>query len=138
VTLLVAAGLYQEQRRLHRNDVPERAEVLWAAAALESATRPDDVVVTDRQVIGFLAHRAMPGQLVDVSNTRITGGGITEAELIREIERAGAAAVVADREFRDLPAVLARLDDLYPIRIRCGEATLYLRAGAPPPPACPL
>jgi 4-amino-4-deoxy-L-arabinose transferase-like glycosyltransferase len=137
LVLLVGAGLYQEQRRLHRNDLPERPEVLWAAEALDAVTGPGDVVVTDRQVIGFLASREQPGQLVDVSNTRISGGGISEARLAAEIERSHAAAVVADREFRDLPGVLARLAELYPERVRCGEATLYLRARLSTPP-CPI
>ncbi len=138
MSLFVAAGVYQEQRRLHRNDLPERAEIAWAVDALAATTRPTDVVVTDRQVIGFLANRETPGRLVDISNTRITGGGITEAELIAEIARSRAAAVVVDRELRDLPPVLARLEELYPVRIHCGEATLYLPAGSAAPPPCPI
>jgi 4-amino-4-deoxy-L-arabinose transferase-like glycosyltransferase len=138
VTLFVLAGVYQEQRRLHRNDVPEPAEITWAATALERVTPPDAVVVSDQPIVPFLARRAQPGRLVDTSNTRITGGGLTADEVIDELERAHPEAVVVARMLGTLPAVLAYLQKLYPHRAGCGEATLYLRAGAAAPPRCPV
>jgi 4-amino-4-deoxy-L-arabinose transferase-like glycosyltransferase len=134
VALFVAAGLYQEQRRLHRNDLT------WAVAAVRAYTSPDDVVVSDQPIVPFLAHRAQPGPLVDTSNTRIAGGGLTAQEVIDEIEQAHPTAVVVGRMLRTLPPVLARLDELYPDTLRCGEVTIYTRvssASAASAPACP-
>ena len=136
VGLFVVAGLYQEQRRLHRNDVAEPVEIVWATEALRAVTSRDDVIVSDRPIVAFRAGRAMPGPLVDTSSTRIAGGGLTAAQVIAEIERAEPAAVVTNRMLRTLPAVLARLDELYPQRIRCGSATLYLPAGSTPLRPC--
>ena len=38
LVLFVAAGMYQEQRRLHRNDSADSPEVTWAIEAIERAT----------------------------------------------------------------------------------------------------
>jgi hypothetical protein len=136
VALMVLAGLFQEQRRLHRNDVAEPAEITWAAAALRLTTRPDDVVVSDQPIVPFLARRPQPGPLVDTSNTRISGGGLMPSEVLAELERARPAAVVVGRMLRTLPRVLARLREQFPRRIECGTTALYLRAGAAEPPPC--
>jgi hypothetical protein len=137
VTLLVLAGLYQEQRRLHRNDLPDPPELSWAVAAVRAATAPGATVVSDQPIVPFRARRAQPGPLVDTSNTRIAGGGLTAAEVVAEIERAQPDAVLVARMLRTLPAVLEHLDARYPRRVRCGDVTLYLPAGAPPVPPCP-
>jgi 4-amino-4-deoxy-L-arabinose transferase-like glycosyltransferase len=136
--LAVAAGLYQEQRRLHRNDVAEPAEVTWAVAAVDAATASSAVVVTDQPIVVFRANRETPGPLVDTSNTRISGGGLTADEIVAQIDDARPAAVVVDRMFRTLPLVLAALRERFPVRVTCGEATLYLSRPSPTPlPTCP-
>jgi 4-amino-4-deoxy-L-arabinose transferase-like glycosyltransferase len=136
VGLFVIAGLYQEQRRLHRNDVAEPAELMWAAAALRQVTSAGDIVVSDQPIVPFLARREQPGPLVDMSNTRVTGGGLTAAEVIAEIERTAPSAVVVGRMLRTLPSVLAMLGDRYPQQARCGTVTLYLPAASTSPPSC--
>ncbi len=136
VTLFVLAGVYQEQRRLHRNDEPERAEFTWAASALVRVTRPDAIVVSDQPIVPFLARRAQPGPLVDTSNTRVAGGGLTADEVLDELERAQPEAVVVARKLRSLPSVLALLEDAYPSSVRCGDLTLYLRTEPPSLPRC--
>ncbi len=137
VALFVIAGLYQEQRRLHRNDVAEPADIVWAVAAVKLVTTPGDIVVSDQPIVPFLARREQPGPLVDMSNTRVTGGGLTDEEVIAEIERTRPSAVVVGRMLRTLPAVLAMLGDRYPQRVRCGDVTLYLPTGSRLPPPCP-
>jgi 4-amino-4-deoxy-L-arabinose transferase-like glycosyltransferase len=137
LVLFVVAGMYQEQRRLHRNDVDEPAEVTWAVEAVGRATGSDALVVTDQPIVIFLARRATSGPLVDVSNTRVSGGTLTTAEVNTEIQKSGADAVLVDRMLRSLPGVLARLDRRYPSRIECGGATLYLTSRATTP-ACPI
>jgi 4-amino-4-deoxy-L-arabinose transferase-like glycosyltransferase len=138
VALFVVAGLYQEQRRLHRNDQPSPPELAWAVDAVRAVTREDETVVSDQPIVPFLAGRRQPGALVDTSNTRITGGGLTSGEVLAEIERVDPAAVVVARMLTTLPAVVGRLGELYPRRARCGEATLYFRAPGGEPPPCPV
>jgi 4-amino-4-deoxy-L-arabinose transferase-like glycosyltransferase len=136
LVLFVAAGLYQEQRRLHRNDVPDEPEVTWAIAAVEEATGSDALVVTDQPIVLFRAARKTTGPLVDISSTRVTGGTLTGADVNAEIHRVQPAAVLVDRMLRSLPEVVAELDRTYPIRVRCGSATLYLTSRSETPP-CP-
>jgi 4-amino-4-deoxy-L-arabinose transferase-like glycosyltransferase len=136
LVLFVAAGLYQEQRRLHRNDIPDPPEVTWAVEALERGTSRDSLVVTDQPIVLFRAGRATVGALVDISNTRVSGGTLTAADVNAEISMAKPDAVLVDRMLRSLPSVIALLDRTYPWRVRCGSATLYSasRAAAPPCP----
>jgi 4-amino-4-deoxy-L-arabinose transferase-like glycosyltransferase len=134
LAILVTAGIYQEQRRLHHNDVAEPAEVTWSVKAVQSATMPDAVVVTDQPIVVFRGRRQTFGPLVDVSSTRVTGGTLTGPEVLADIDRAQPEAVLVDRMLRFLPVVLAGLDRRYRARVRCGMATLYLRKPASTPP----
>jgi hypothetical protein len=133
LVLFVAAGIYQEQRRLHRNDAPEPAEVMWAVEAVERTTSRNALVVTDQPIVVFRAQRGTAGPLVDISNTRVTGGTLTAADVTDEIRRSRPDAVLVDRMLRFLPEVVAWLDRRYPERVRCGTATLYLSSRAVTP-----
>jgi len=136
LVLFVGAGLYQEQRRLHRNDVPYPPEVTWATAAVDRATHPKALVVTDQPIVLFRTGRPTVGSLVDISNTRVSGGTLTAAEVNAEIRRTRPEAVLVDRMLKFLPPVLAELERRYGSSVRCGSATLYLARRAPTPP-CP-
>jgi 4-amino-4-deoxy-L-arabinose transferase-like glycosyltransferase len=136
LVLFVAAGLYQEQRRLHRNDLADPPEVTWAIAAVERTTGDGALVVTDQPIVVFRAKRATAGPLVDISNTRVSGGTLTAADVNAEIGWSRPKAVLVDRMLQSLPAVITELDRSYPWRVRCGSATLYLTSRAPTPP-CP-
>jgi 4-amino-4-deoxy-L-arabinose transferase-like glycosyltransferase len=139
VATFVAAGFVQEDRRFVRNDLPERPELLWATRAIDGATAPDDVVASDQPLVNFLAERRLPGYLSDTSNTRFESGALTGSDVIAEVDRAKAAAVLSARMFRFQPGLAADLRARYPVRLRCGEATLYLlRAPAGPGVTCPL
>jgi uncharacterized membrane protein len=137
LVLAVAAGMYQEQRRLHRNDVPDPPEVTWAIEAVERATGREDLVVTDQPIVLFRAKRPTAGRIVDISNTRVAGGTLTAEDVNAEIRRSRPDAVVVNRMLRSLPAVLTQLDRTYRKRVECGSATLYLPARAVTPP-CPV
>jgi hypothetical protein len=137
LVLLVAAGFYQEQRRLQRNDVAEPAELRWATDAISRATRRDGLVVSDQPIVVFRARRPTAGPLVDISDTRVSGGTLTAADVIAEIHRSRPQAVLVDRMLRFLPAVGASLDRRYGRRVRCGGATLYLATRVAVPP-CPV
>ena len=137
LVLFVAAGFYQEQRRLSRNDIAESAEVTWATETIERVTSRDALVVTDEPIVVFRAHRATAGPLVDISSTRVTGRTLTVADVNAEIRKSRPDAVLVDRMLRFLPGVVEWLDGRYRWRVRCGSATLYLATRAPTPP-CPV
>jgi hypothetical protein len=138
VVLFVAAGVFQEQRRQTRNDVPEPLHVTWATDAVKVATGDGDTIVTDLPIVAFYAQRAIPGYLTDTSSTRIRSRALTGADVLREIDENDARAVVVARMFRTLPALLAGVESRLPVVARCGDATLYLPAKpARPLPSCP-
>jgi hypothetical protein len=136
LVVFVAAGLYQEQRRLHRNDLPDPPAVAWGIEAIARTTGRDALVVTDQPIVLFRAGRATVGPLVDISDTRVSGGTLTASDVTAEIRRATPDAVLVDRMLRFLPPVITLLDRTYSWRIRCGSATLYLPSRAATP-ACP-
>lgn len=136
LVLVVAAGVYQEQRRLHRNDLADPPEVTWAIAAINRGTTSDALVVTDQPIVVFRTNRATYGPLVDISNTRVSGGTLTATDVIADIRRARPDAVLVDRMLESLPAVIALLDRSFPSHVRCGSATLYRTSRAVTAP-CP-
>jgi hypothetical protein len=127
LALALAAGYVQESRRLERNAAPDPPEVIWAARRLQERTRPEELVVTDRPIIAFLADRRVPGEVLDSAALAFDAGVIDAAKIFEAIERHDVHAVVAAREFRNEPAVLAGLAERFPTRLDHGEATLYLR-----------
>jgi 4-amino-4-deoxy-L-arabinose transferase-like glycosyltransferase len=129
LALLLAAGFVQEGRRLGRNRGPEPPDVSWAARELQTRTRPDELVVTDRPIVAFLAGRRVPGEVVDSAALAFDAGVISASDILAAVDRHGVRAVVALREFRNQPAVLAGLAKRFPTRIDHGGATLYLRRG---------
>ncbi|MFN0152870.1 MAG: ArnT family glycosyltransferase [Gaiella sp.] len=136
LALFVAAGIFQEQRRLHRNDVPEPAEIEWAAGAFATTTLPGSVVISDQPIAAFRARRSQPGRLVDVSNTRVSGGTLSADEILKVIDEVQPAAVLAARMFRSLPAVMEGLDRRLPAQLSCGDATLFLLEAPSDLPLC--
>lgn len=139
VCLFVAAGYVQEHRRLVRNDLPERPELLWATQVIEAATGPSEVVASDQPLVNFLTGRPFPGYLSDTSNTRFKSGALTGADVLAEVTRTRAAAVLTGRMFRLQPDLVADLRNRYPVRLHCGDATLYLlRPPAGSGATCPL
>jgi 4-amino-4-deoxy-L-arabinose transferase-like glycosyltransferase len=109
VVAVLTMGYVKQFLDLHRAHAPEPAEVTWGATQLRERTQPGDLVATDRPIIAFLAHRTMPGDLVDTAYLRFRSGYLTPAQVLRDVDRSGVKAVVADRAFRDQPQVLAGL-----------------------------
>ena len=126
VCVFVGAGFVQESHRFERNDLPERPELVWATRVIDAATRPGDVVATDQPLVNFLAGRRFPGYLSDTSNTRFESGALTGGDVLREVDTAHAAAVLSARMFRFQPGLASGLRARFPVRLKCGEATLYL------------
>jgi 4-amino-4-deoxy-L-arabinose transferase-like glycosyltransferase len=124
---MLAAGAFQEQRRLHHNDVAEPAEIRWASSVVAAATRPSELVVTDQPVIAFRARRQIPGYLSDTSNTRVVSGALTTADVLRVVDENRPTAVVVGRMFLSMSGLVPKLASRYPVHRACGRVTVYLR-----------
>ncbi len=128
VAAVLVFGYAREFRDLRRNEGPEPAEVRFAVRELELHSGRRDLVVTDRPIIAFLAHRRMPGELVDTAYLRFRAGYLSAGEVLGVIDRRRIRAVVAARAFRDDAAILAGLRERFPRRISSRGVTVYLRA----------
>jgi 4-amino-4-deoxy-L-arabinose transferase-like glycosyltransferase len=125
IGLALLAGFAQEERRLAR-EYGESADVRRAAAELASRTDPKDLVATDLPIVAYLAHRRVPGELVDSSYVRLGTGSLTDREILAVLEGDDVRAVAVGRLFGDRPALLSALRARYPTRIERGGVTLYL------------
>jgi 4-amino-4-deoxy-L-arabinose transferase-like glycosyltransferase len=135
VTAVLTMGYVKQFLDLHRAHAPEPAEVTWSANELRARTHAGDLVATDRPIIAFLAHRTMPGDLVDTAYLRFRSGYLTPAEVLADIDRARVWAVVADRAFRDQPVILAGLRRRYRTVLRHDGALFYFNRRSSPSPA---
>jgi 4-amino-4-deoxy-L-arabinose transferase-like glycosyltransferase len=95
------------------------AEETRAVEALRSAARPEELVVTDRQMLAYLAGRDVPASLCDTSFVRIATGSLTPDVALAESKRARAVLLWTGR--------LARLEG-YQEWLRTGA----IRAPWPP------
>jgi 4-amino-4-deoxy-L-arabinose transferase-like glycosyltransferase len=128
LALVVFAGAYaQEWRRLHRNQADTPAAELWAVDQLRARTGEDELVITDKPSIAFLADRRIPGELMDAAALRFRSGFLTPHEVLDEIDRRRIRAVVAAREFRNQPAVMDGLRERFPTQLRQDDVTLFVR-----------
>jgi 4-amino-4-deoxy-L-arabinose transferase-like glycosyltransferase len=127
LALALAAAFTQEYRRSSRNAHPIAAEIRWAAAEVDRRTAPGEEIVTDQPLVAVLAHRRIPGQLVDAAALRFDSGLLRDADVLAGVDRAHVRVVVVDRVFRIRPAILAGLERRFPTRVRRGELVLYAR-----------
>lgn len=84
LAVLVAAsgaGLLANVRQYEAARRPPWASQLDMAKALQAATAPGDVVLSDDQYVAALADRDVPPQMVDTSSVRIASGYLTTAQL---------------------------------------------------------
>ncbi|MDX6516128.1 MAG: hypothetical protein QOH73_1794 [Gaiellaceae bacterium] len=124
--VVLAAAYTQEWRRLGRNQGPEPPAITWAAARLAATTGPGELVLADHPYAAFLAHRQVPGELVDTATLRFESGFLTTQAVLETIERRHVAAVAAVRAFRDRPELLRALARRFPHRRSLdGVATVF-------------
>jgi 4-amino-4-deoxy-L-arabinose transferase-like glycosyltransferase len=123
----VCAGLYQEHHRLARNALPERPDYVWAAKAVDAHSQPSDLVVSDIPSIPYLAHRREPGQLIDSSIARIINEYLKPRDVLRLIDESKAPVVVVGRNYEAKPVIISGLKKRFPLVLRHGEVTVYVR-----------
>src|SRR5206468_4112398 len=97
-----------------------------AARIMQSSTSPTRLVVSDQPIVTVLAHRQMPGELVDLASLRFETGSLDQRDVLRTIDVRCVAAVLVGRALRDEPIVLAGLVRRFARRERIEAGTLYL------------
>jgi 4-amino-4-deoxy-L-arabinose transferase-like glycosyltransferase len=126
LALVLAAGYVQQQRRIVEDQIDEEPELVAAAATLRRITAPGDLVVSDHSIVPFLVRRRVAGPLVDTAVLRFQTGSLTDAEVLRELERYDVRAVVVGRAFTERPALLRGLAVRYR-PLGTGAVRIYLR-----------
>ena len=126
LALLLAVGYVQQQRRIVEDQIDEEPELVVAADTLRRITRPGDLVVSDDSIVPFLAGRRVAGPLVDTAVLRFQTGSLTDAEVLRELERYDVRAVAVGRAFAQRPALLRGLAARYRL-VRGRPVRIYVR-----------
>jgi hypothetical protein len=99
-----------------------------AVTALDAATVPGQVVISDDQFAAALADRSTPPELVDTSQVRVQSGDLTAADVERIAERSDVRAMLlsGDRLVK-LPGLRDWLRRHYPeVRQVDPERKLYI------------
>jgi hypothetical protein len=125
LALAVAAGLVQQKHRVELAKTPEPSSNVAAARALDRLTPPGALVVDDRPVISFLAHRRVVGALVDLAFLRWETGSLNDNAVIRDVR--DARAVVVSRALRGRPKVLAYVRSHFVRKYDAGGVAIWVR-----------
>jgi hypothetical protein len=132
MVLLIGAGLSQQWIRLHSSK-PTPHYQTWAASQLRSRTDSSELVATDMPIVAHLANRRLPGQLVDTSLARFGAGSLTDAGVLRLLDRDRIRVVVAGRAFLLRSELLRQLELRYREVARLPEAVVYVRRASVSP-----
>jgi hypothetical protein len=130
LALVVVAGFTQQWHRVSIAEEAQSPAELAAARVLERVTRPGDVVVSDLPVSAVLAHRLVPGPLVDTAYLRFQTGSLTAAKVLSEIDRSCVRAVVLGRALARQPGVVSGVRVRFARSLtRDGATVFYARKG---------
>jgi len=127
LAVLLAAGYVQETRQLNRDAAPIPAVLTWAADAVDANSSPSQLVVSDQPLVPVLAHRRMPGEVIDTALLRFDSGYLTNAEVLHAIDANHVPVVVAGRSFLARPALLAAIAKRFPAPIVRDGVRVYAR-----------
>jgi hypothetical protein len=125
LALVLVAAFVQQWRRVGLALGGEPSTNTAAAQALERLTPPGSLVVDDRPIISFLAHRRVVGQLVDLAFLRWETGSLDDAEVIGALRQA--RAVVISRALRERPAILTAVRQRFHGAYNSGGVRIYIR-----------
>ena len=125
LALVVAAAFVQQIHRVDAARTPEPQANVAAAKALDRLTGQYALVVDDKPIISFLAHRRVVGPLVDMAVLRFETHSLTAAKVIRNL--GSADAIVVSRALRMQPDVLAYLKRHYRLGYDADGIQIYVR-----------
>lgn len=109
LVLAIGAGYYQDMRQLNRNAASLPPAVMWAVAQADAKAKPDQLVVSDDPIIPVLAHRRIVGSTIDTALLRFDTGYLTDADVLRAIDKHDVPLVIAARAFLSRRSLLAAI-----------------------------
>jgi hypothetical protein len=129
--ILLAVGWAQQLRRTAIGRASQDPGLIAAAGQLERVTRPGDLVISDQPIVAFLAHRRVPGNLVDTASLRFTIGSLSVDGLLGEIDHdPRITAVVVGRAFAREAGLVPAIHRRFARVLRTPAATIfYARRG---------
>jgi 4-amino-4-deoxy-L-arabinose transferase-like glycosyltransferase len=127
LVLALLAAYVQETRRLERNAGPVPAALVWAAQRVDAHSAPQQLVVSDEPLVGELAHRRLPGEVIDTAVLRFDAGYLSNADVLRAIARYRVPVVVAGRAFLSRPGLLAAFAARFPHVASRDGVRVYVR-----------
>jgi hypothetical protein len=127
VALLVGVGYVQETRRLDRNAAPLPAPLVWAARQVDAHSAAAQLIVSDEPIVAVLAHRRMPGTVIDTAVLRFASGYLSDGDVLRAIDENHVPVVVAGRAFLLRPRLLAEIAKRFPPPVVHDGVRVYAR-----------
>jgi hypothetical protein len=106
VVILALGAFSQGWRRSGTESAPPDPGTVALAARLAALVPENALVVSDNPGLAYLARRRTPGQLVDTAHLRFETGSLTNADILRILDRSCVVAVVAARQFLPRPELL--------------------------------
>ena len=130
VAAFIAAGFVKDEREVAGNVMAEPAQIRWAVDQLAAHTTPGQLVVSDLPLVPYLAHRQMPGQLIDTSIARIAEEDLPPPQVLALLDRARPAAVIIGRMFQTKQAIVTGVEQRFSRRLHYqlypGYVDIYL------------
>jgi len=132
--LLQLPGAIEQSQRLTL--YPLTIEAMETIDLIKTFAEPNDFVITDKEILAFLAERNIPPPLGGTSHRRIDVGWLTGEQLIEITQRYEVPVVVLwAQRLRRLQGYEEWLRDNYQlVRFYKPECQVYLRLGLPLPP----
>jgi 4-amino-4-deoxy-L-arabinose transferase-like glycosyltransferase len=106
IVAFVIVGFVKDQHEIVGRNTSEPPEISWAVDQLRAHTKPGQLVVSDLPIVPYLAHRQMPGQLIDTSIARIADEELPPAGVLRLIDETHPTAVIIGRMFQTKGAIV--------------------------------
>jgi hypothetical protein len=122
--VVVGGALVQQWRGVRPVALDPAAQA--AVARLRALYPPGTLVVSDREIVPYLAQDREPPRLVDLSRVRVESGTLSTATLLRESR--DAKAFVIGRALRHDRPLLRALATRYRKRIVIGKIVIYADA----------
>ena len=131
LALVVVVANIQQHRRLVAERTPEPAGIREAARLVAERTASGDVVLSDVPAVAVLAHRLVPGALVDTARLRFETRTLTTAEVLENVDRACVRAAAIGRAFAEQPGLAAAIASRFRTHTAVGGLELSTRRRSP-------
>jgi 4-amino-4-deoxy-L-arabinose transferase-like glycosyltransferase len=124
VAAFYAVGIVKERNEIIGANAPMPPEIRWAISQIRTRTPPGQLVVSDLPIVPYLAHRQMPGQLIDTSIGRIALEDLRPRQVLALIDKTHPYAAIIGRMFQTKPVIVVGIGRRY------GKLLHYQLAGA--------